>query len=322
MIDKVTVLLATYRPNTIYFEHLLQSIDSQTYENLELLIRDDSASEEQFEIVKSLVELNIRKIPYKIEKNPSNFGSNRTFELLAKESSSKYVAFCDQDDVWLPEKIELLMKTIKMNEAVLCYSDLSIINSNGEFVTSSFRNVNRRIKHMEGENLLSFFFRRNCVTGCTMLVTRSVLEKAMPFLHDYFVHDHWIALIAATEGRIAYVNKPLVKYRLHDQNQIGATLLKDITSKDDYVNVKLSKEKEKYMALYNLSLFRTHEMREVKKLLEWVNIRINLFNKISLKNIINMLPGLRVDTELTLFEIGIAILPRKIGKVVINKLSN
>ena len=97
--------MAVYEPRLDWLKEQLDSLNAQTYPNLKLYIRDDCSPTVSFEGIKKLVSESITAFPYIIGRNSENWGSNTTFELLTKEADGKYFAYCDQDDIWLPEKL-------------------------------------------------------------------------------------------------------------------------------------------------------------------------------------------------------------------------
>lgn len=312
----VNIVLATYKPNMLYFEKLLHSLNKQTYPNIRIIIRDDSDDEAIFLEVSNLVKEIITNFDFMLYRNNKNIGSNRTFEMLTEDAKCEYISYCDQDDIWEREKIQKLVDRIEKENAILCYSDLSIIDENDLLIAKSFKDINKRLKHMYGENLFGYFLRRNSVTGCTMLIESSIAKKAIPFCHDYYVHDHWLALYASMKGKLAYVKEPLIRYRIHANNQIGASMLKGINNREDYIKKKLFKERDKYKYLLN-----NFECNEVQKKLiseeyKCTQKRINLFQDKSLINTIKMIKCISHDWQLILLEVIIAFAPNSI----VNKL--
>ena len=320
----VNIVLATYKPNMVYFEKLLDSLNKQTYPDIKIIIRDDSDDEIVFSNISKLIKKKITNFSYTIKKNSTNLGSNRTFELLTKDADGDYIAYCDQDDIWEKDKILKLVKQAEEENAVLCYSDLSIIDENDVLITNSFKNIHKRLNHMYGygDELFEYFLRRNSVTGCTMLIKSDIAKSAIPFCHDYYVHDHWLTLFASSVGKIAYVKEPLVKYRIHRNNQIGASILKGINSKEDYYNKKLLKEKEKYEYILEHYNFNEHQKRLIYEKLKWTETRICFFEKKGFKNTILVIKGLREDYQLIIFELIINLVPKKVVKFILRKIKS
>ena len=124
---QISVLVAVYEPRMDWLKEQLLSLNAQTYPNLKLYIRDDCSPAVPFEEIQSCVQDCIRAFPYEIRRNEENLGSNGTFERLTQEAEGEYFAYCDQDDVWLPEKLSRLEAAMDEN-AQMAYCDMEIID--------------------------------------------------------------------------------------------------------------------------------------------------------------------------------------------------
>ena len=317
IMKRVDILLAVYRPDLQYLEKLLSSLNNQNYPNLNLIIRDDSADEASYIAISALLKKCITKFPYNLIRNDKNYGSNRTFELLTQDASGSYIAYCDQDDIWESDKIAKLVNCIENGSALLCYSDLAIIDTEDKIIAKSFKDIHKRLKHKHGSNLFEYFLRRNSVTGCTMLINSEVAKKAIPFCHEFYVHDHWLTLYASALGKIAYIPEPLVRYRIHGGNQIGAGMLKGIVSKEDYYNKKLLVERAKFEYLLKRYNFDEKSQELIRKLIGWTESRIRFFDKLNVLTFFSMVRKLKDDYQLITLEILINILPKHFSQAVI-----
>lgn len=315
----VNIVLAIFRPNMGFLEKLLDSLNNQIYSEIVIIIRDDSEDETIHCQISKMIKDRIRNFNYVIYKNAKNIGSNKTFELLTKEANGDYIAYCDQDDIWDKEKIFKLVNSIEKEGAVLCYSDLSIIDGNDKLIAKSFKDINKRVEHVYGVDLFKYFLRRKSVTGCTMLIKSDIAQKAIPFC-DYYVHDHWLTLWASIEGKIAYVKEPLVKYRIHDNNQIGASMLDGINNKEEYIIKKLIKEKEKYEYLLKKYNFDNIQRQEIMQSGEWIGKKIDFFKRKNLKNTIFIISGFREDWQLVTLEMLINFAPKGIVERVFRRM--
>ena len=99
----IAILMAVYEPRMDWLREQLESLEKQTYPNLKLYVRDDCSETVSFEEIERCIKEYIHSFPYEIQRNEANLGSNRTFERLTEEAEGTYFAYCDQDDVWLPE---------------------------------------------------------------------------------------------------------------------------------------------------------------------------------------------------------------------------
>jgi hypothetical protein len=140
------------------------------------------------------------------------------------------IFFCDQDDIWFPHKIAQQLQFLQEmerhyapNTPLLCYSDLEVVDQHLRQIHPSFMRY-ENLQH-EADNPLRVLSTQNFVTGCAVAINRTLLEFATPIPNDIVLHDWWLASCAAACGRIAYIDEPLVQYRQHSRNQIGAITL-------------------------------------------------------------------------------------------------
>ena len=232
----ISIVMAVYEPNLQWFREQLDSLEAQIYPNLELLVIDDCSPTVPFETLQQYIAESIRSFPYQVQRNEKNLGSNGTFEKLTQQARGQYIAYCDQDDVWLPEKLEILQRTIEQTSAKLVCSDMYIIDGQGRQTADSITKVRRHHVFSSGENLAEGLLFHNFVTGCTMLMPAEIARQAIPFC-PYMVHDHYLALYAALHGAIQSVMQPLIRYRIHEHNQTG--LLTGITDKQSYSHYRI-----------------------------------------------------------------------------------
>jgi len=322
----VTVLLALYNPNMNWLKEQLVSINNQTYENIELLICDDCSSSVDETTIEVLLKKHITRFPYKFFRNETNQGANRTFELLTMKAyhhpcnqanqnrnEDHYFAYCDQDDIWESNKINTLIDSIIKNNAVLVYSDMSIIDSNGKQVSTSITKYRKRFKYYEGKEVWKRILVRNFISGCCMLVRADIAYKAIPFEYG-MQHDRWLSFVASINGQITFVNEPLVRYRQHNSNQTG--ILKGVFDKQSYIEIRLKKHLEMLQSVRN----RMNEKQEVQSFLniyiEHVETRLKYASG-KASAFIKMLGYIKYNIPTILFEIIALKMPDKIFKRMI-----
>lgn len=232
----ISILLASYNPRLDWLEEQLCSLEKQTYPHLKLYFRDDCSSDVPFAEIESLVKRCITRFPVELAQNAQNIGSDKTFERLTNEAEGDYFAYCDQDDIWLPDKLRILEETIRREKAVLVCSDTYIIDQNGDKIANSITDIRKRHVFHSGEGLAPYLLVRNFVIGCTMLVKADIAKNAVPFVEGY-VHDQWIAAYAALHGIVYSLPQPLIRYRQHGNNQTG--ILTGISTKNDYLENRI-----------------------------------------------------------------------------------
>ena len=228
----IAVLMAIYEPRLDWLKEQLDSLEAQTYPNLRLYIRDDCSSTVAFEDISRLVSECVKSIPFEIKRNEKNLGSNRCFERLSMEAREEYYAYCDQDDIWLPDKLAVLEACLRDTGAGLACSDVIPIDGAGQKLADSITELRPRHTFRSGPNLAETLIYRNFVIGCTMLIRRDIAVSAVPFAKS-MVHDHYLAFVCSVAHSIAVAPRPLVRYRIHGGNQTG--ILAHITTKAEYL---------------------------------------------------------------------------------------
>lgn len=266
----IAILMAVYEPRLDWLEEQLRSLNEQTYPNLRLYVRDDCSPSVSLEEIEARIKKCVTAFPYMLERNEENLGSNLTFERLTAEAEGEFFAYCDQDDIWLPEKLEVLREELEQEGALLACSDMFIIDADGKQTADSITKVRRHHRFRSGTDLAEGLLISNFVTGCTMLVKAEAAKAAVPFC-PYMVHDHYIALCCAAEGRIVTVNSPLIRYRIHNRNQTG--LMAGVTDKESYGRIRIDTALEKFRWLEE----RFPCTRELQKAIilrrEWMEAR-------------------------------------------------
>ncbi|MGI6084165.1 MAG: glycosyltransferase [Acetivibrionales bacterium] len=319
---KVYVLLATYNPNLCWLKEQLYSINNQTYKNIEVIVCDDGSDSISNDELNTLLKQQITKFPYIFISNHINQGPNKTFERLTLEAAKKtrdingkaYFAYCDQDDIWESEKIEILINDIIQKDAVLAYSDMSVIDSEGRLVADSITKVRKRFYYFEGHELWQKILVRNFISGCCMIVRSDIAIAAIPFEKD-MQHDRWISVIASTHGYIAYENKALVRYRQHGRNVTG--VLKDITDKASYIQIRI---KDHLRILQNINARNDVNDELAKFLSEYIDqMKIRLkYAGGEYQNLFKMLSYIKFNRATIVFEVVAMVLPEKVFKRALN----
>lgn len=214
---KIDILLATYN-GAKYLEQLLDSLCKQTFSDWRLLIRDDGSQDCTITLIKKNSEKDFRITL--IEDNCGNLGVSGNFAKLLSLSSAPLIMFADQDDVWIPEKIQLLVKHYlslnpeDMNIPLLIHCDALITGENLIPTGQSFlqkRGAKIGIKHM----IFTGF-----VQGASMMINNHLKNFVNP-LPDNVMYDYYIALVCEIVGKRKLVDVPCMYYRMHNSNAIG-----------------------------------------------------------------------------------------------------
>ena len=217
MESRVTILMSTYNGEE-YLKEQLNSLLNQTYKNIEILIRDDGSSDNTLEILKKYSESydNISFYTGKNLKPAKSF-----LDLIKKAEKSKYFAFCDQDDVWDKDKIEIAIKMLEKeddNLPKLYFSNTKLVDKN----LNELKNIRKIYKDKLniGNALIE-----NVATGCTVVFNDKLIEllKKINFddIENGFMHDSLAYRICFATGNVIFDEIPHISYRQHENNAIG-----------------------------------------------------------------------------------------------------
>ena len=223
---KIDILMATYNGQK-YLVEQLDSIINQTYHNWNLLIRDDNSTDKTLEIIQNYHKKDKRiKI---LKDNKGNLGIVRNFEELLKSSESEFIMFSDQDDIWVENKLDMYLKMIEKikNKGFMIHSDAILFDKNKSNILKdtfiSKKAINRGL-----ENVFFNYF----VQGATILISKEIKNFILPFPKEVYLHDRYIHLISELFFERIFVNKALIYYRQHGDNQIGAkNTIRELLSK-------------------------------------------------------------------------------------------
>ena len=260
--QSLAILLAVYEPREDWLIELLDSLNAQTYPNLKLYVREDRSPAYPLSRLRALLRDHIAAFPWELRQNETNLGSTKTFEALVMDSSEHYVAFCDQDDVWLPNKIKNgveLLERSPLSPTLVC-SELRVINGQGEVISPDMAHHRRRHVFLRGEGLAPTLFTRNFVAGCTIILTRARAMSYLPFPKEA-LHDHYLAFRAALDGAIDYLPEPQILYRVYGGNQTG--VMTGVVTKEDYrrERIEVYAARVEAFAKYAPDLKELHTMR-------------------------------------------------------------
>lgn len=221
----INILISTYNGEKFISEQL-DSLIEQTVQDFVVLIRDDGSTDSTVDIIKEYENRYPDKIIF-IHDNLGNLGSSKSFMKLLEYSDKEYIMFCDQDDIWVPNKIELSLNKIKELEGIfskdiplLVFTDLMVVDENLNIISKSFRFYQKLDPQISTnwKKLLA----QNVITGCTMIINRKAKEVCLPYLSEIMMYDHWIGVNVAKYGKIGWIDIPTVLYRQHRDNVAGA----------------------------------------------------------------------------------------------------
>jgi glycosyltransferase involved in cell wall biosynthesis len=209
----LSVCLASYN-GINYLPKQIASILSELKDNDELIIVDDSSFDGTLSYLKSISDPRI-----KLYVNSTNIGVNKTFERALRLSTGKYILLSDQDDIWLPGRVALLLAEIKSNNACLVASNFSHIDKEDDcLVVDTYKPLSRKESSHYFRNMLKIFFGKINYYGCSMILERSILDLVLPIPDYVESHDLWFAAAANIKRSIIHVENFTLLRRIHGKN--------------------------------------------------------------------------------------------------------
>lgn len=219
----VSVVMATCN-GARFLRQQLDSIAAQSMLPQELIVGDDLSTDASVKIVQEFARQNPR-IDVRLETNTHRLGSTANFEAAVRRCRGDIIIFSDQDDQWLPQRIERLTSVLTQeSRASYAFSDGMLMDEAGQALGGSLfssLDFSPRERHrFSTGQALQVLMRCNVVTGATLAVRRSALNALLPF-EPGWIHDYYIAVALETLAHGALVNEPLIRYRLHADQQVG-----------------------------------------------------------------------------------------------------
>ena len=206
--------MATYN-GAQYLCEQLDSILCQTIRDFELVVCDDCSTDGTFEILEDYSRKDNR---IRIYRNQSNQGFRRNFEIVINKCIYEFIALSDQDDIWLPDHLEMLLVAMKPNIQVVCGKPVFVDQNNVEMPKNKdyFFMFN---PPTTADNVIRYIFlNKGTYQGASMLIRKSFFDIALPIPQGVDYHDTWFATMACFTGGILYVDRPTMRYRRHIDN--------------------------------------------------------------------------------------------------------
>lgn len=226
VVKHIQVLLAAYNGQS-WLNAQLDSLSAQDDADFSVLMQDDGSTDG----TRALLE-DRRKADGRFRmagEQGCHLGAIGNFISLLRQSDAPYCALCDQDDEWLPERLSVCRKAMEDAEArwgedtpILVHSDALIVDAEGKTLHESF------FAHQGWDAdavQLKRLIVQNNVTGCTVLMNAALRRLVVAYANEkaLYMHDWFIALTAAAFGRVVCIRRPLVRYRQHGNNVMGAS---------------------------------------------------------------------------------------------------
>lgn len=220
---RVSVALCTYNGER-YVAEQLESIFAQGGDVLEVVIADDGSTDGTLDRVRELVEAagwgpRVRIL------TGGGHGVTANFERAVRACRGELIALSDQDDIWLPGRLSAQLERLDARpSALLLFANAELVDAAaspmGATLFDHLEVSARELEDLADGGAFRSLLRRNVVTGATVVFRRSLLEVAVPFPAEW-VHDEWLAIMAAATAGVVPLDRPVTAYRQHGANAIG-----------------------------------------------------------------------------------------------------
>lgn len=230
----VSVALCTHN-GAAFIGEQVATILAQTVLPMQIVLSDDASVDGTIQKFTAAVERatvsrpDVGNITIEILRNDAPLGVTKNFEQAISHCVGDLIALSDQDDVWVPHRLERMVEEFEKDpELLLLFTDSRLVNGEGQplgystFQVLKITSYEQQLVH-DGQ-ALEIFVRRNLVTGATAVFRTELFREATPFPESW-VHDEWLGVVAAAAGRVDFLAEPLVDYRQHESNEIGAKKL-------------------------------------------------------------------------------------------------
>ena len=225
----IAILMATFNGSR-YLQDQLDSLWQQTRQDFELYVRDDGSSDETLSLLRTAAAAHPGRL-HIVTSDSTRLGPKRSFLSLLQHTDAHYIALCDQDDFWLPHKLERLVdatahaeSSLTADTPVLCCSDATVADAALQPMKGTYFE-RHGVRVSDGRDLaLSRLLFRNFAIGATTMVNSALARRCREVPAAAIMHDWWMALVATALGRAVVLTEPLILYRQHSANEIGSRL--------------------------------------------------------------------------------------------------
>jgi glycosyltransferase involved in cell wall biosynthesis len=222
---RLSIVICTYN-GAAFLKPQLDSLRAQTRLPDEIVIRDDGSTDATLDILTAFTtQARDAGIEVRLQRNPENLGYVEKFSAGLRQAEGDVLFLCDQDDVWHPDKLARMAEHFDGDpQLLLLHSDARLVDEHGAPLKCSLFDAlqltPQEKQAIHARRAFEVVLRRSFVTGATAALRRELVALALPVASDW-IHDEWLAAVAAAAGRIDFIDQPLIDYRQHDANQIG-----------------------------------------------------------------------------------------------------
>ena len=235
------IVMSTYNGGQ-YLQRQLDSVLRQTVADFTLLIRDDGSSDDTLKILEQYHDPRIRVTA------GGNLGPSGSFLALleeARQMGTDYVFFCDQDDIWLDNKLELLLAEIQKlpDGPALVFSDFAMIDGEDHITGDSYTAM-AGLQIPEDGNFLPKLLAQPYIFGCACVLNKKLLDLVKDPPAGIEMYDCWIGLVAALFGTVKYLPQATIQHRFHNSNATGQAGMNALSTRLRRVTRQFKKQVE------------------------------------------------------------------------------
>lgn len=304
MSKPVSVLMSIYQPDIRFFHRQLESIAAQTYENMEVVIyNDDPDDKDRSDEIRTVLSRSSVAVRY--YHGSKNLGYSAAFEKLVGLAHGTYIALCDQDDVWLPSRVERGVRELDAGY-VLAVCDRAIIDGGDRVIEESHRHSHPHEPECNwnsGDSITPYAAFSCYAIGMATMLRCDIAKRLVPF-PEGTAHDYWLTLGASQLGECAFIDEPLVQYRRHGHNV--SALLAGVENKEDWYRSRVLPKYD--LARYFCKLFPDSPYGE--EIMAFAQARLN-------RDIWGLLRYRHLNPQTAYFEIVLRLLPDRIVRNII-----
>lgn len=205
----ISIVLATYN-GAKYIKEQLDSILCQTLQTFELVVCDDGSMDDTVNILREYAQKDDR---IRIYVNEHNLGFKKNFDNAIRKAKGDYIALCDQDDIWLPNHLEILFNAMTDETQLVCGKPIFVDENNEELPDKYDYFLMYRYPTTNKDTARHIFLGRSTYQGASMLIRKSFFDKALPIPDGAYYHDSWFAILACFMDGFVFVDKPTMRYR-------------------------------------------------------------------------------------------------------------
>lgn len=227
---QISVALCTHN-GARFLREQVRSICFQSRPPMEIVLSDDASRDGSVSVVRAAVQECTDERPgsavqLRVFENATPLRVTKNFEQAIGACAGELIALSDQDDVWAPDRLATMAAAFEQDpDLLLLHTDARLVDADrrdlGQSLFHALEVTPMEIERIHAGRAFDVFLRRNLVTGATTVFRRSLLAQAVP-LPGEWVHDEWLGIIASAIGRVDVLEQPLIEYRQHESNQIGA----------------------------------------------------------------------------------------------------